>query len=126
MVGFSGADIELLCREAAMMPVRRLMARLMALDCSSASVDGASAAGPSRRGPYAGGGVRGVASAPDVDALIKTDAVTQADLTLALQTTRPSSDGKEDRYNDNTYQWHGYATVYNHNSSIVSSCRMLT
>ena len=120
MIGFSGADIELVCREAAMMPVRRLMARLMALDCSATTTaaaalsssagssggEGVAVVAPSRRGPYAGGGVRGVAAAPDVDALIKTDTVKEADLRLALQTTRPSSDGKEDRYkHDLTSTW---------------------
>jgi SpoVK/Ycf46/Vps4 family AAA+-type ATPase len=84
--GFSGADIELLCREAAMMPVRRLMAKLKALPTEPSD-------GSSRRGPYAGSGVRSLVSVPDVDALIKSDNVTNADILLALETTRPSFDG---------------------------------
>jgi hypothetical protein len=74
-----------------MMPVRRLMTKLKALPTSDGS--GPEAAGNGRRGPYAGGGVRGVVAAPDVDALIKSDPITMADIVLALETTRPSFDG---------------------------------
>ena len=41
--GFSGADMRLLCKEAAMRPVRRLMSRLEALDLGDNDTDAAPA-----------------------------------------------------------------------------------
>ena len=38
-VGYSGADIVLVCKEAAMRPVRKLMAQLAAMDEHLAPVD---------------------------------------------------------------------------------------
>lgn len=79
--GFSGADIELLCREAAMMPVRRLMMKINDLDTQVLS----------RKGSVSNNPV-------DVDTLIKSDPVCMSDINAALLTTRPSSDGTMTKY----------------------------
>ena len=78
--GYSGADIELLCREAAMKPVRRLMTRLQGVSLA------ASAAGSRGMG------------APDVQVLLSQDPVSMDDVAAALASTKPSSDGKVDKY----------------------------
>jgi katanin p60 ATPase-containing subunit A1 len=144
--GYSGADIELLSRESAMMPVRRLMQRLEEVDLSAAAsvVPGAvsgmgagagAAVPPPVPAHAAGGGGRAAASAlnsamvgngtgsssgsssrmirksatvmsstvcataastsaQEMQALLRADPVTLQDISLALTTTKPSSDGK--------------------------------
>jgi katanin p60 ATPase-containing subunit A1 len=64
--GYSGSDIALLCKEAAMRPVRRLMSRLEALEATAKD---------------------GVVSSD----LIKLDAVDAADVRAALEVTKPSA-----------------------------------
>ncbi|KAJ1431851.1 P-loop containing nucleoside triphosphate hydrolase protein [Ochromonadaceae sp. CCMP2298] len=117
--GYSGADIELVSRESAMMPVRRLMGRIDGLDMGQASIGGVGNKGmipdPPPSGPtgptgpssssssYAASRARKSASAAassmaDIEALLKQDPVTLEDVGSALGTTKPSSDGKIAKY----------------------------
>jgi len=102
--GYSGADIELLCREAAMMPVRRLMQKLAQIDINGGLIPDP----PSKNGAPSGrmnqytavvkDTITQVSAAHDVDILLKEDAVTFQDIINALQKTRPSSDGNMTKY----------------------------
>jgi katanin p60 ATPase-containing subunit A1 len=77
--GYSGADMELVCREAAMQPVRRLVSSLRRLD------PGQNHDANSKRHV-------------DVEALLRGDPVSKQDLEEALIRTRMSSDGNIERY----------------------------
>lgn len=92
--GYSGADIELLCREAAMRPVRRLMTKLIELEKAMPTPMPGHA-----RSSAVGRILSTKTDAIDVDSLLRSDPVTAADVLAALETTRPSSDGKMDKYN---------------------------
>ena len=128
--GYSGADIELVSRESAMMPVRRLMRRMEDLDLSDASSNGSNGGGKgpgrgmipdpppakdgkstsnstnSNRVPRRGAGgiaasitnAAASASMQDIEALLRADPVSVEDITQALRTTKPSSDGKLLKY----------------------------
>ncbi len=62
--GYSGSDIALLCKEAAMRPVRRLMAKLDAIEAATGTVK---------------------------DDVIKLDCVTAEDIEDAVAVTKPSA-----------------------------------
>jgi katanin p60 ATPase-containing subunit A1 len=118
--GYSGADIELVCRESAMMPVRRLIQKIDTLGdggnnmmpppeqqqqqqtrmipeppISSSSGRGNN---PSKKAgaPAVVVPLKNLNSAAqnDIDILLKNDPVTMEDIRTALQSTKPSSDGK--------------------------------
>jgi SpoVK/Ycf46/Vps4 family AAA+-type ATPase len=120
--GYSGADLELVCRESAMMPVRRMMRRIEDLDrlqteealravpdpppAVSKIVGGAGSRGGRTATAVQTAQVATVGSSrpavmlkatvqmAEVEALLKADPVTFEDVTCALSTTKPSSDGK--------------------------------
>jgi SpoVK/Ycf46/Vps4 family AAA+-type ATPase len=122
--GYSGADIELVCREAAMMPVRRLMKQIETTEIpeppqnattgseAKNSVDGSVAKLRLAAKPPVGGPAGRTSklqsnfqwmkanafSLNEVEALLQADPVNEEDLALALSTTKPSSDGKFERY----------------------------
>ena len=105
MEGYSGADLELVCREAAMRPVRRLMQKITSLENSSPEKtpkDGSSASIRSKVsakvGSMGGFGVTSTVTAEEVDSLLKSDPVSNDDILASLETTRPSSDGKMVKY----------------------------
>ena len=84
--GYSGADLELLCREAAMRPVRRLMSKLATIDTNNNS--------KTNDNKYLSNSV----STADVTSMLKKDPITEDDLHQALSTTRPSNDGNMNKY----------------------------
>ena len=85
--GYSGADIELLCRETAMKPVRRLMDQLSKLDMTSLPPQP-----PTGQTSYNGLRRSGTSeSTVDIQAMLKADPVSIEDITTALETTKSSS-----------------------------------
>merc|ERR1712080_404011 len=72
--GFSGSDIRLLCREAAMWPLRRLMSKLDIVSLKQ--------------------------NAPEDDESLKMDPITAEDVSRALASTRRSSHIKMSKYQD--------------------------
>ena len=117
--GYSGADLELVCREAAMKPVRRIMEKLKNLDYHGVGHSGHGTAIPEPPPPHPRGGVgagtgAGAGSqhrAPraahssnsntnqaDADNLLKADPVNFSDVLAALDSTKPSSDGNVSKY----------------------------
>ncbi|CAN0359965.1 unnamed protein product, partial [Ectocarpus fasciculatus] len=93
--GYSGADIELLCREAAMRPVRRLMAKL-----SEISLPPPQQAQSGKQRTTASSNSRVVITEPavNVESLLRSDPVSTNDVEQALLTTKRSSDGSMGRY----------------------------
>lgn len=102
--GYSGADLELVCREAAMRPVRRIVEKLRCIDYCGSNI-GANSVIPEP--PPRGGShtrlpraslVNPPANQADVDNLLRADPVSAADIMAALETTKPSSDGNMCKY----------------------------
>ena len=56
----------------------------------------------------------------DVEALLKADPVTLSDLTAALQTTKPSSDGKMIKYDILILEIHFFSCIINFECLLVS------
>jgi len=83
--GYSGADLVLLAKEAAMRPVRRLMQRMRTVDVGPAGVGARAALAAASGGTGASANPEGP---PEVDK------VTAADVTAALAATRPSASRK--------------------------------
>lgn len=82
-----------------MMPVRRLMTKILALDVTN----GPAPDPPSKNGVSRGRTLPKAAeslgpSNEEVADLLKADPVTTIDIAAALETTKPSSDGKMDKY----------------------------
>lgn len=110
---YSGADIELVSREAAMRPVRRLVGKLQQLEYPEppkapkgvGGGSGGAAGGVSGRkagvsSMYSPRGLSNTAvTQAEVDALLAQDPVSDSDFLAALAGTRPSSDGTlEEKY----------------------------
>ena len=90
--GYSGADIELLCREAAMRPVRRLMKKLSEISLPPPQHQNASKPKNSI--------FKGSISEPavNVESLLRADLVSRDDMIESLRTTKRSSDGNMAKY----------------------------
>ena len=95
--GYSGADIELLCREAAMRPVRRLVTKLSEISLPPPQ----QAQQGKQRSVSSSVSSRVVITEPavNVESLLRSDPVSIDDVEQALLTTKRSSDGSMERYN---------------------------
>lgn len=92
---YSGADIELLCREAAMKPVRRLMTRLQSQLASETAKPQQQRRHISKGNNKHSGGI----ASDDIESELRNDPVTVQDITEAWETTKPSSNGAlNDKY----------------------------
>lgn len=113
MDGYSGADLELVCRESAMRPVRRIVDKLKQLDYPGVGGGGGSAIPePPPRGGGSSASSGGSSSQhrlpraalstgnnqADVENLLRADPVSFADVLAALDSTKPSSDGNMGKY----------------------------
>ena len=96
--GYSGADIELLCRESAMRPVRRLMTQLQSIPEHPLPIP----APPVVNSNISNNNIKNIKllkqAADDVDVLLRSDPVTQEDMLISVTITKPSSDGKLLKY----------------------------
>jgi hypothetical protein len=113
--GYSGADLELVCREAAMRPVRRIVEKLRAIGATEA-LPGAGGGIPEPPPPLGGRGgtqqqrvlrqqiagagthTTSAGTQAEVETLLRADPVSAADVLAALDETKPSSDGNMDKY----------------------------
>ena len=113
--GYSGADLELVCREAAMRPVRRIVEKLRAIGATEA-LPGAGGGIPEPPPPLGGRGgtqqqrvlrqqiagagthTTSAGTQAEVETLLRADPVSAADVLAALDATKPSSDGNMDKY----------------------------
>lgn len=84
-----------MCREAAMMPVRRLLGKLQSLSTAEGNREASSIPQNSRalRSKFSHEKL-------DVDAVLKADSVTVDDLRSALDSTKSSSGGTGSRYEE--------------------------
>lgn len=102
--GYSGADIELLCRESAMRPVRRLMTQLQSIPEHPLPIPPTSGTGTGNPTGGSSAAVKSVQllkqAADDVVQLLKSDPVVHDDIVAAISITKPSSDGKISKYED--------------------------
>ncbi|RYY71170.1 AAA family ATPase, partial [archaeon] len=102
MDGYSGADIELVCREAAMMPVRRLIKKIETITIDNSAYNtstlGQHIPEPPRHRKHNTYTIKNTKPVQEIESLLKEDPVGTEDITVALQSTKPSSDGKMDRY----------------------------
>ena len=86
--GFSGSDIRLLCKEAAMKPVRRLLQRIDNLD-----IDSTDSQHTLINGSFS-------LSEQEVNKELLTDKVSREDIDQALESTRPSTHTSLNKYVD--------------------------
>jgi len=95
---WSGSDIRLLCKEAAMHPLRRLMTEIERVEAAAATA--AAGDGKSNRRKAADKAAEKAAAAPvSLDGL-KVGAVTEADVELALQTVHRAPAAHLDKYEE--------------------------
>jgi katanin p60 ATPase-containing subunit A1 len=96
--GYSGADMELLCREAAMKPVRRLMQKLQDMPDQSppppanGAARGGGGGGRGRAAASSGGSGGGGVAEHAVQTMLREDPVTLSDFVEAFTTTKSSSE----------------------------------
>jgi hypothetical protein len=73
-----------------------------------------------RHGSGINGKEKEIEKVVDVEALLKADPVTLSDLTAALQTTKPSSDGKMIKYDTLILEIHFFSCIINFECILVS------